>query len=200
MGYTVKGRLLEVCTCKTLCPCWVGEDPDSGTCDGCLSWRIDSGVINGVDVSGRTIVAMTHIPGNILKGNWRALIFVDEATTPQQQEAMLDVWSGKLGGPIADMAKLIGEIIGVERVPIKFDVDGVKGSLRIGKVIEADLEPFMGAGGQPTALHDSIFSTIPGSPAFVGKASKYKVNIPQHGFKIDLSNHNAVQGSFKFEG
>jgi hypothetical protein len=113
---------------------------------------------------------------------------------------MLNVWSGKLGGPIADMAKLIGEVVAVERVPIKFDVDGVKGTLRVGKGIAADLEPFVGATGQPTALHDSIFTTIPGSPAYVGKASKYSVSLPQHGFTIDLSGHNAVQGSFRFEG
>lgn len=200
MGYVVKGRLLEVCTCNTLCPCWVGEDPDGGTCEGCLAWHIDSGSISGVDVSGRTIVAMVHIPGNILKGNWKAVMFVDDGSNQQQQDAMLNVWSGKLGGPIADMAKLIGQVLAVERVPIKFDVEGVKGTLRIGQAIEADLQPFMGATGQPTTLHDSIFTTIPGSPAFVGKASKYKVSLPQHGFNFEISNHNAVQGSFRFEG
>jgi hypothetical protein len=200
MGYQVQGRLLEVCTCNILCPCWVGEDPDGGTCDGCLAWRIDAGTINGVDVSGRTIVAMVHIPGNILKGNWKAVLYVGDDATPQQQEAMLNVWSGKLGGPIADMAKLIGEVIAVERAPITFDVQGVKGTLKIGSGIEAELQPFMGATGKPTTLQDSIFTTIPGSPAYVGKASKYTVNLPQHGFKIDLSDHNAVQGSFRFEG
>src|SRR5690606_36169046 len=30
--YDIEGRLLEVCTCKAVCPCWVGEDPDGGTC------------------------------------------------------------------------------------------------------------------------------------------------------------------------
>ncbi len=54
--------------------------------------------------------------------------------------------------------------------------------------------------GEPSALHDSIFTTIPGSPAFVGKASAYKVDAPQHGFEIDLEGHNAVSGVFRFEG
>jgi len=143
---------------------------------------------------------MGHIPGNILKGNWRVVLYVDDKSTPQQQDAMLNVWGGKLGGPIADMAKLIGEIVAVERVPITFDLQGVKGTLKVGTGIQADLEPFTGPNGTPTALHDSIFSTIPGSPAFVGKASKYSVKLPQHGFKIELSGHNAVQGSFQFQG
>ena len=42
--------------------------------------------------------------------------------------------------------------------------------------------------------------TIPGSAAYVGKASTYKVDVPQHGFEIDLTGHNAVSGSFRFEG
>ena len=32
MGYHLKGELLEVCDCNTLCPCWIGENPDNGTC------------------------------------------------------------------------------------------------------------------------------------------------------------------------
>src|SRR5262245_38851819 len=52
MSDQVEGRLLEVCTCGILCPCWVGEDPDGGTCDSALAWRIDNGNIEGIDVSG----------------------------------------------------------------------------------------------------------------------------------------------------
>lgn len=200
MAYQLEGQLLEVCTCKILCPCWVGEDPDGGTCDGVLAWHIDTGTVNGVDVSGRTLVVLAHIPGNILKGNWRIVVYLDDKTTPQQQEALLNVWTGKLGGPCADLAQLVGQVAGVERVPITFAVEGVKGRLRIGQAIEADLAPFLGAKGQPTALHDTVFTTIPGSPAYVGKASMYRVNATNYGFNINLQDHNAVQGSFRFVG
>ncbi|HYN25868.1 MAG TPA: DUF1326 domain-containing protein, partial [Pyrinomonadaceae bacterium] len=63
MSYQLEGRLLEVCTCNILCPCWVGEDPDNGTCDGVLAWRVDEGTIDGTNVSGHTLVILTHIPG-----------------------------------------------------------------------------------------------------------------------------------------
>jgi len=33
MAYHLEGRLLEVCNCRVLCPCWIGEDPDYKTCD-----------------------------------------------------------------------------------------------------------------------------------------------------------------------
>ena len=124
IAYRLEGQLLEVCTCNILCPCWVGEDPDGGTCDGVLSWHIDKGSVNGIDVSGRTFAILTHIPGNILKGNWRVVVFVDDGATAEQQQALIDVWTGKLGGPVADLAQLVGEVIAVERVPIRFKVEG----------------------------------------------------------------------------
>src|SRR5262249_21139718 len=74
MAYHLEGRLLEVCNCRVLCPCWIGEDPDNGTCDTIVGWHFDKGTVNGVDVSGRTVVALAHVPGNILKGNWRAAV------------------------------------------------------------------------------------------------------------------------------
>src|SRR5579862_8343464 len=59
MAYDLEGQLLEVCTCKILCPCWVGEDPDGdGTCQSVNSWHIDKGQINGVDVSHLTIAGL----------------------------------------------------------------------------------------------------------------------------------------------
>ena len=196
MGYHVEGRLLEVCTCNTLCPCWVGEDPDLGYCDGILGWHVDKGNIEGTDVSGRAIVMLCHIPGNILKGNWSVRVYIDQNATEKQKEELLKVWSGKLGGPIADMAKLVGEIVSVEKVPITFDIKGASGTIKVGDNIEAKLSPFKGATGKDTALYDTIFTTIPGSPAHVGKASYYRAKVP--GFDIDLKGHNAVSGSFHF--
>ncbi|MDX1488165.1 MAG: DUF1326 domain-containing protein [Acidiferrobacterales bacterium] len=200
MAYQLEGSLLEVCTCKTLCPCWVGEDPDFGTCDGTLCWHFDKGTIDGVDVSGLTFAVLAHIPGNILQGNWRAIAYVDDNASKEQEEAILGVYTGKKGGPVADLAQLIGEVVAVERVPFIFEVKQGRGRLRIGDSVSADIEPFKGAGDRPTALSDTIFTTIPGSPAYVGKAGMYKANASALDLNIDLQGHNAVQGSFRFEG
>ena len=82
MAYHLEGRLLEVCNCRVLCPCWIGEDPDFGTCDTIVAWHFDKGTIDGVDVSDRTIALIAHVPGNILEGNWRAAVYLDERVTP----------------------------------------------------------------------------------------------------------------------
>jgi hypothetical protein len=198
MAYQLEGSLLEVCTCNTLCPCWVGEDPDGGICEGLFAWNIDKGTINGTDVSGRTFGFFAHIPGNILEGNWRIVVFLDDKASEEQQQAMLDVWTGKLGGPVADLAQLVGEVLGVEHVSVTYKVEEAKGTMKYGDYASARLVPFKGATGEATALHDTIFTTIPGSPAYVGKAETYNVDLAKYGFKIDLEGHNAVQGSFRF--
>ena len=35
--YQFQGTLLEACNCDVLCPCWIGEDPDNGTCSSVAS-------------------------------------------------------------------------------------------------------------------------------------------------------------------
>jgi hypothetical protein len=197
--YEIEGRLLEVCSCNVLCPCWVGEDPDGGTCDSSLAWRIDHGTIEGVDVAGLTVALSVFIPGNVLAGGWKAAVYVDDRATPGQQEALLRVFTGQLGGAIADLAGLIGEVVSVERAPIEFDVDGGTGTLRIGADVEARLTPFQGATGISTSLHDTVFSTIPGSPVYVGKAETYRRDGGRHGMRdVEIGGRNALQGHFRF--
>src|SRR6202049_2446868 len=150
MAYHLEGRLLEVCDCKVLCPCWIGEDPDNGTCETIVGYNIHKGRIDGTDVTGLSLCLMAHVPGNILQGNWRVAVFVDDRATKQQEDALLSVWTGKLGGPVADLAKLVGEVVAVQRAPITFQVKEGKGTLKIGSVAEAVRVPYKGAGERVT--------------------------------------------------
>src|SRR5229473_3770191 len=200
MAYHLEGRLLEVCNCRVLCPCWIGEDPDNGTCDTIVAWHFDKGTVEGVDVAGSTIVCVAHVPGNILQGNWRAAVYIDDKASPQQKDALLQVYTGKLGGPVADLVKLIGEVVSVEQVPITFDVHGGKGTIKIGDTAYAELEPYKGATGGATTLTDTIFSTVPGAPVFVGKAPRYRSKNKALGIDVDLQGHNALQSIFRFDG
>jgi len=200
MAYEIEGRLLEVCNCNVLCPCWVGEDPDHGTCDSAMAWRIDSGQIEGLDVAGLTVALSVHIPGNVLTpASWKAAVFVDDASTDEQQAALLKVFTGQLGGAIADFAALIGEVISVERVPITFTVEDGKGRLIIGSVADAQLTPFFGATGGATVLGETAFSTIPGSPVYVAKSDHFTRDGDPYGLpNVDIRGNNALQGSFRF--
>lgn len=199
MGYHLEGRLLEVCNCKVLCPCWIGEDPDFGTCDTIVAWRFDKGAIEGVDVSGLTLAVVAHVPGNILEGNWSAAVFVDENASEAQEAALLKVYTGQAGGPVADLVKLIGTVVSVQRAPIRFEVQGGSGTLEIGSDYYAELEPYVGATGGKTTLVDTVFSTVPGAPVFVGKAPRYRSKNKDLGIDVDIKGHNALQSTFVFD-
>ena len=200
MAYDIEGKLLEVCTCNVLCPCWVGEDPDGGTCDSALAWHIDGGSIEGVDVAGRTVALSVHIPGNVLvPQSWKAAVFVDDGATDEQQAELLKVFTGQLGGGIADLAGLIGEVVSVERVPITFTIDGGRGHFTIGSIADAELTPLTGATGKPTILSETVFSTIPGSPVYASKADHFERDGTPHGLpSVKTSGQNALQGYFHF--
>ena len=200
MAYTLEGRILEVCDCNVLCPCWIGEDPDNGTCDSIIAYHIDQGTIEGVDVSGLTMAMLAHIPGNVLDGNFRAVAYLDDKASQQQIDALLAAFGGRLGGPLEDMAKLVGETVAVVPATIIFSVEEGRGTLKIGDEAEVIMEPYRGPTGEITTLNESIFSTIPGSPAYVAKALRYRVKNAALGLDIDLEGHNAIQGSFRFEG
>ena len=199
MAYHLQGSLLEVCTCKILCPCWVGEDPDFGDCKSAMAWHFDQGTIDGVDVAGLTIGLAVHIPGNVLDGNWRVTMFINDDATDEQAEAIQAVYSGTKGGPVADLVQLVGEVTSVERVPIVFDVVEGKGTLKLGEVAYAELEPYRSATGEVTTLTNTVFSTVPGAPAYVGKASKFKLKSVPLDIDLEIEGFNAIQSDFLFE-
>jgi hypothetical protein len=197
--YSFTGTLIEACSCNVLCPCWIGEDPDLGDCRSFLSFHIDSGRIKQTDVSDLSVVIVAYIPGNILAGNWDAVVIVDQRATEEQRELLVAAFSGQLGGPIADWAGLIGTVKGVEYAPISHQVVGGVGTLLIDGALDAEMEPFRGADGTPTTLRDTVFSTVPGSPAWVSKASRYRLTLPAYGWEWEFEGRNAIQSDWKME-
>ena len=200
MAYHLEGRLLEVCNCRVLCPCWIGEDPDFKTCDTIVAWHFDKGNVDGVDVAGCTLAMIAHVPGNILQGNWTAAVYLNDKVSPQQEQALLDVYTGQKGGPVADLAKLVGKVVSVQKVPITFQVTGGNGTIKVGNAGYAELEPYKSATGETTTLADTVFSTVPGAPVFVGKAKEYWTkNHAGIGKDINIKGHNALQSTFVFD-
>jgi hypothetical protein len=49
-------------------------------------------------------------------------LFIDERADQRQREALQMIWSGQAGGFPAVFAELIGEMRGIEYVPIEFEI------------------------------------------------------------------------------
>jgi hypothetical protein len=197
--YSLQGSLLEACSCNVLCPCWIGEDPDQGDCRAFLSYHFDSGRIQGIDVADLSVVVITYIPGNVLAGNWEIVLLVDDRATGEQHDAIVAALSGQLGGPLADLAQLIGTVKGIESAPITHELNVGAGSITIPGILESQMEPYRAPDGSVTTLRDSIFSTVPGSPAWVSKAPHHKVTLPRYGMEWEFEDRNAIQSDWKME-
>jgi hypothetical protein len=62
------------------------------------------------------------------------------------------VFSGQLGGPMAALTPLVGEMLGVERAAIEIRDDGLRHSVRVGSAIDFEIEdivPFGVETGEP---------------------------------------------------
>ncbi len=196
-GYELAGSLLEACSCKVLCPCWIGEDPDHGTCESVNAYHFDSGSIGGVDVAGLSVAAVNLIPGNVLTpSSWRQVLLIDGRATDEQFQALRAAFQGKLGGPLGDLAGLVAEWIAVERAPIRHETRDGQGVLEIGSALSAQMHPYTSASGATTTLRDTVFSTVPGSPAYVAVADHFRVTLPEHGMEWAFEGRNAIQSDW----
>jgi hypothetical protein len=157
MSWNVEGTYFETCSCEFMCPCILSFD-HGATYDYCrltLVFNIRKGEIEGTDVSGRTLAVVTDSPKVMTEGNWRLGMFVDEGATDEQVDMLAAVFGGQKGGPMALLAPLVGEVLGVERAPIEVVEKGLSHSVRIGDAIDfevVDIVPFGVETGEPVRL------------------------------------------------
>ncbi len=167
MAWSIKGSYAETCSCELMCPCNLSFD-HGATYDYCrvsLVFNIQEGEIEGTDVSGLVVAVIADTPKVMTDGNWRLGMFIDENATDEQADKLGQVFGGQLGGPMAALGPLVGEVLGVERVPIVFEDDGLRHSVRIGSgsnVIDFEIEdivPWGKENGEPVKF-DGMFNPV----------------------------------------
>src|SRR4029077_10773616 len=120
MSWSIKGAYVETCSCDLMCPCNTSFD-HGATYDYCrvtLVFDIREGEVDGTDVGGISVAAIADTPKVMTEGNSLLGLFVDARATGEKKAKLVDVFSGQLGGPMAGLIPLVGEILGVERAPI----------------------------------------------------------------------------------
>jgi hypothetical protein len=188
MAWSIEGRYFENCSCEVVCPCTasLALGADNDYCRAALVFHVDSGEVEGVDVSGLTVAAVAETGKYMHEGNWRLGVLIDEAASDEQAEKLGAVFSGALGGPMEALAPLIGEQLGVERVALQFSSENGHHKLTVGdkgQVEVDDVVPFGSESGEPSKLTD-IFHPA-GSTLTVAKATEAS---RMSAFGIDLQN------------
>jgi len=148
MAWRIDGQYMETCNCAYLCPCapsHLTARPTEGDCKAAIAMRIDKGEKDGVKLDGLSFIVMMHAPKAMAEGNMTVGLSVDERSNDKQVEAIGAIATGAAGGPMAALGPLVGKVAGVEKRPIRFDVDGMKFAVRAGELVDQACEGVAGA-------------------------------------------------------
>ncbi len=143
MAWRLEGTYTENCNCDVVCPCAASAFAAPATYDRCnavLAFHIDSGEVDGTDVSDLSVVLVLDSPRQMSEGNWRVGMFMDERASDEQAEKLAGVFSGQMGGPLANLVPLISENLGMERAPIEHVDDGDRHRVKVGDAIDVEIE------------------------------------------------------------
>jgi hypothetical protein len=156
VAWKLEGTYFENCNCDFVCPCTVTSnvvDATGDRCQGVLNYHVRRGEVDGVDVSGRTVTVVFDTPKKMLEGGWRVGLIIDDKASKEQADKLTGVLTGKAGGPMADLAPLIAELLGIERMPIEYSDKGNRHRIRVGSEIAVEIEDFAAQeGGETTKL------------------------------------------------
>src|SRR5438309_10955713 len=149
MSWTVEGTYFENCNCDFACPCLVTSLASPATQDRCqivLAYHIEKGQIDGVDVGGHSVAVIADAPAKMLDGGWRVGLIIDDKASKEQADKLGGVFAGQMGGPMASLAPLIGEVLGIEQQPMEYGDSGREPALNIGSDIAIDVEDYVPQG------------------------------------------------------
>ena len=163
MGYRVRGTYLESCNCDAPCPCRridgrAGGRSTHGICDGALSWSIEEGEADGVDLGGLGIVLAARYSDDEEGSPWTFVLFVDERSDARQREALGQIFSGALGGNVLEhfpWAWKASDPLGVEPARVQIDHEPGRGWFRAGEQVSVRVS-------RPYEGQETVTCVIPG--------------------------------------
>jgi hypothetical protein len=179
MAWNIEGSYFESCSCDVICPCTasLSHGATKDYCRAVLVFNIEQGEVEGVDVSGKTVIAVAETPKVMSDGNWKLGVIMDDSASDEQAEKLGAVFSGALGGPMEALGPLVGENLGVERASIEVDEDGLRHAVKAGDSVDFEIEdivPFGVETGEPARI-TGIFHPA-GSELTISRATRSSID------------------------
>ncbi len=137
-GWSIAGSYYEACNCQAVCPCRrlngvPGGDSTYGLCQFILSWQVDKGQAEGVDLTGRQIVMAGFYNDAEPDKPWSIKLFIDEAAEPEPYRQLERIFLGRAGGNMPFTAN-IATILDVERARISLTHETGRETIRVGGI------------------------------------------------------------------
>jgi hypothetical protein len=119
---TIEGKYLEVRSCDVFtAACFANSEVGQTGDEAIMAWDVTRGSFGDMPLDGLKVVAVVKAKDTLtdaqrLQATARAVIYVDERATPDQQEALVAL-AREMGGTLID------EIVRVESAPIAMTVN-----------------------------------------------------------------------------
>lgn len=205
-AWWMKGDWFDVCSCNVPCPCGFAQAPTNNRCEGVMAYHVREGAYGDVVLDGLNVIAVVTFEGNAwAKENPVSIgIFMDERANDAQREALQRVFSGQAGGWMGIFAELVGEVRGLEFVPIEIEIapDLAQWRAEIPGRVKALAEALSGPTTPPGArvqLHNAPGSEVgPGQVMTWGKAVENEVDAFSH--KWSWSGQSSKHIPFNWTG
>lgn len=196
--WSMKGEYLESCNCTGACPCVYLAAPTEGNCTALVGWHIESGEFGDTALDGLNIVVALNSPGPMAEGNWKVVLYLDQRADERQREALGTIFGGQAGGHPAVLASLIGEVLGVEPMPIRFEIEKGKRQLTLGESAGTEITAIEGQNGHEVTIRNHPLAVAPGETLVVAKSGSLRHQA--HGINLALSERAASYSPFAYAG
>jgi hypothetical protein len=129
MSWSIRGSYFESCNCDAICPCrridgTPGGRSTHGVCMGVLSWVVEEGAADGVDLSGLRVALACRYSDDEPGSPWTWILYLDSRAANEQRAALEGIFTGRFGGDAEThfpWAWKRSELVAVR--PVSIDVD-----------------------------------------------------------------------------
>lgn len=143
-AWQISGEEVGNCNCNWACPCQFDADPTHGDCHALIAYEIRDGHFGETSLDGMRFAEVVSWPGPIHEGDGTAQLIIDEATTPEQRDAIEQMVSGEHGGTYFEIfASVLPHKRDTVVAPIAIEADRERrvASIRVGEIAESKIEP-----------------------------------------------------------
>lgn len=196
--WNIKGTYAEACNCEAVCPCLFFSPPTEGSCTVLIGWRIDEGAYEKVSLDGLHAALLAHSPGHMKDGGWKVALYVDDRADAAQNQALMGIFSGQAGGHLANLAPLIGEVLGARPAAIQLDTSAGHFSLAVEGLGKAEAQAIEGQGGGAVTVAGHPLCIAPGEAATIARTRQLMLN--DHGYMLEVSGKTAMSAPFSYSG
>jgi hypothetical protein len=171
-----------------------------------LAYHIREGEYGNMRLDGLNVLAVGQFDGNLWAGEAQLTLglYIDARADERQRDALQRVFSGQAGGFMATFAEFVGEVRGLEFVPITFAVADDLAYWRAeipGKVVaaaEALSGPTTPPGARVQLLNPPGSEVGPGQVCTWGKATANQVDA--YGFQWNWAGKSSKHIPFDWTG